>query len=106
MFLPVNCLFIAAVTLLLAVIIVYTGVRSFETRGESLFGGASRTRPRLLSGAEEKKPRGDPASAVMKGGILQIDGEEVVAFSWTAGGGVICKGPHSSMSRTRSSWLF
>lgn len=42
----------------------------------------------------------------MKGGILQIDGEEVVEFSWTAGGGVICKGPHSSMSRTHSSWLF
>lgn len=38
----------------------------------------------------------------MKGGILQIDGEEVVEFSWTAGGDMICNGPHSPMSQTHS----
>lgn len=42
-----------------------------------------------------------PASAVMEGNILRIDGEEVVEFSWTGGVGMICKGPHSSMSQTR-----
>lgn len=35
---------------------------------------------------------------MMKAGILRIDGEEVVEFSWTGGGGdKICNGPQSPM---------
>lgn len=34
----------------------------------------------------------------MKGGVWQIDGEEVVVFAWTGGGGMICNGPQSPMS--------
>lgn len=54
MFLPVNCLFIAAVMVLLAVIIIYTSVRSFKTRGEFPLSDFSRSSP-VFSTVQRKR---------------------------------------------------